>query len=368
VVIEGARLLSYRLPLRRPWVTARGVLCERAGWLVRVDAGAGGVGLGDCAPLPGPESGSPDPSGAWLTSALGPLRGLAPREALAGLPPPGSVPGAARSALECALLDLAAREAGLPLARFLSADAARAVPVNAALGRLGPGTLVRVRGALRAGFRVLKLKVGVGPVALEVALLRRVAAGLPPGVRLRLDANGAWSEPEALAGLEGMVGLPIDALEEPLRRPTAGALARLQRAARFPLAADESLAGGAGRVERLLRRRAVRRLVLKPALCGGLLPALALARRAEAAGVEAVVTTTLDSAVGTLAALHLAAALPRGSGLLAHGLATSEWLARDLAEPPAVAHGRMTVPDAPGLGLTGLADPVAYDRVSSARR
>jgi len=67
-------------------------------------------------------------------------------------------------------------------------------------------------------------------------------------------------------------------------------------------------------------QKPVRRVVLKPMVLGGLVSALALARRAREVGVECVVTTTVDSAVGVTAALHLAAAVAND---LAHGLATS---------------------------------------------
>jgi len=91
----------------------------------------------------------------------------------------------------------------------------------------------------------------------------------------------------------------------------------------------------------------VRRVVLKPMVQGGLVPALALARRAREAGVECVVTTTVDSAVGVTAALHLAAAVAND---LAHGLATSAWLESDVGNPPQPTGGVLRLADRPGLG------------------
>ena len=82
---------------------------------------------------------------------------------------------------------------------------------------------------------------------------------------------------------------------------------------------------------------------------GGPSSTLEIARRARDAGVEVIVTTTVDTAVGTFAALHAAAALGGGS---THGLATSGWLAENVAEPPAIQHGQMTVGTRAGLGVT----------------
>jgi L-alanine-DL-glutamate epimerase-like enolase superfamily enzyme len=63
--------------------------------------------------------------------------------------------------------------------------------------------------------------------------------------------------------------------------------------------------------------------------------------------VECVVTTTVDSAVGVAAALHLAAAVAND---LAHGLATSAWLTRDVGGVPIVARGVMWLGGGLGLG------------------
>ena len=98
----------------------------------------------------------------------------------------------------------------------------------------------------------------------------------------------------------------------------------------------------------------MRRLILKLPRLGGFLPAVALAQRFAAAGGDCIVTSSLESACGLLAAAHLAAAL---GGDMAHGLATAEWLATDLGAPPPVAAGYLTLPAGPGLGFQPFATP-----------
>jgi L-alanine-DL-glutamate epimerase-like enolase superfamily enzyme len=167
-------------------------------------------------------------------------------------------------------------------------------------------------------------------------------------VRLRLDANGAWPASTARAVLRSLAGMPVESVEEPLAEPEVPQLARLRAASPVPIALDESLAHLGD--EAVVALRPVDRVVLKPMARGGLRRALHFVRRAEAAGLECVVTTTVDSAVGTLAAAHLAAALPQ-AGQLAHGLATSGWLARDVAAVPAVRGGCLRLASGPGLGV-----------------
>ncbi len=322
------RLYPYVLPLVRPWTDAGLTLTERRGVLVRL--GTDGVeGWGDCAPLPG------------RTEDLA--------TALRSLKASGHGP-AARCALETARLDLAARRAGIPLARLLAADASDSVAVNAALGGLDDGCVARARAAAAAGFAVAKVKVGLADPGVEIAYLRALAAAVP--LRLRLDANRAWDETTARSFLGALAGLPIEAVEEPLADPNAAALGWLQAPLPFPLAVDESLATLG--LDSVLAC-GIRRLVLKPVELGGPAAALAVARRARAAGLEVVVTSALDSAVGVVAAAHLAAAL--GDDGPAHGLATLDWLAFDTAPRPRLSGGRLFLPAGAGLGLVPFRQP-----------
>lgn len=308
---------------------------ERRGWLLALTAEDGTTGWGDCAPLPS-------------SGQTGEARCLAALEHLltAGRPAADDPPEV-RWAYETATLDIEARQRGLPLARLLGARDL-AVPVNAALGALDAAAPDRARAALAAGYAVAKIKVGVAAMDEELARLKAVADATAGRLRLRLDANRAWPEDQALRFLTAAAELPVEAVEEPIAAPTLARLACLQAALPFAVAVDESLAQlGA---DALFAARAVRRLVLKPARVGGLRATLALAAQARQAGMDVVVTSVVDSAVGVAAAAHVAAALATPGGT-AHGLATSAWLAEDVAEPLAIVGGYLQLNNAPGLGL-----------------
>ncbi len=350
--IAESCLIPYRLPLRRPWCSARGCFSARSGWLARLKTHDGLCGYGDCAPLPEAGTESPEAALAQLCASLPLLRGASPREALDGLASPLlALTPAARCALETALLDLLAQQAGVPLARWLNPDAPLSVKTNQTIGELDGTAASRASSAMDEGFSVLKLKIGLNTPENELAQLRSLSEILQPGTRLRLDANGAWSLAQAQQFISGLSGLPIESLEEPLRAPQIDLLRRLQALAPFPLALDESLARTG--IDDPLAAQAVRRLVLKPMVLGGVLPALALARRAQYAGVECVATTTVDSAVGVLAAVHLAAAL---ANELAHGVATSSWLQADVGNAPATRSARLELDSRKaGLGFCATA-------------
>ncbi len=351
LVLRTAHWQPYRLPLRAAWSTAAGGFAWREGWLLRLETEEGLYGYGDCAPLPAMGTETLAQAAAALHAQAPTLLGQTVETSLAALlDPTGNSAPAARCALECALLDLAAQAARQPLARFLMPGASDAVRVNAALGsalHVDDQTLVS---AVAQGFGVLKLKVGCAPVDEELARLRALAAQLPSRVQLRLDANRAWRIDEARHFIESCADLPIEMLEEPLADPQPERLRRLQALCAFPLALDES-GPTMATLEAFVDAPPVRRLVLKPPRLGGLLPALALARRARAAGIECVVTSSVDSACGVLAAAHLAAALEGIGNGLAHGLATSCWLAEDLGTAPPILAGHLRLPPTAGLGF-----------------
>ncbi len=368
--------------MRRPWATAKGERRERSGWRINLHTADGRVGAGECAPLPEAGTESEVVAAQTLDAALAASRGMACDALLALLDDWRDAP-ASRCALETALLDLAAQRAGLPVACYLNPDAAARIAVNAVIGSLDEGIAGRASAAVGAGFQVLKIKLGVYPPAREVESLNALAGALPPGVLLRLDANGAWDEATATAFVDGVRDLPVDSMEEPLGDPESAALARLQARVPWPLALDESLATwwikphsnplsleGEGQGEGGNKQAvaslplpnplplagakegpAVRRLVLKPTALGGLLPAMALAREANSAGMECVVTSTLESAPGLWAAAHLAAAI---DCRLAHGLATADLLQGDMMRgAPRPRNGAIVLPGLPGLGWEG---------------
>lgn len=351
--IDAATLHAFSLPLTG-WPGAAPQRATRRGWLLRVDAADGRCGYGECAPLPTHGSESVAAAGEALRRWCATLPQRRVADALADLDSPDSFAApAARAAVESALLDLAAQAAARPLWRYLKAAAGDGtVAVNALAGDALSVSPAQIAEALAAGFTVLKLKLGIGDADRELAALREIAAALPPPARLRLDANRAWDAATATRVCAALAELPVESLEEPLAAPTPAALAALQRELPFALAVDESWREFDRDREEFFAAPPVRRLVLKTAVQGGLRPALETARRARAAGIDCVVTTGVDSACATFAAAHLAAAVDAGqTRSLAHGLATSSWLARDTGAPPSIARGRLFLPATPGLGF-----------------
>ncbi|RLT39452.1 MAG: o-succinylbenzoate synthase [Chloroflexi bacterium] len=353
------RWRPFRLPLRARFEAAHGQTAFRDGVLIEARDADGHTGIGEASPYPSLGGGTVDD-----------VLGLLARQGLAifddGVLVGGSGVEALRCAADAALLDLDGHATGRSVAALLSQVPAPSVAANAVIGAGTPDEVVAYAlDAVRAGYSVLKLKVGVAPLADDVARVEAVRAACPDAA-IRLDANGAWDEASARAAIEAFAPSRIEWLEQPVPPHDIDALTRLQAASPIRLAADESLIDPAFR-ERVLAEGAASVVVLKPMMLGGIRVALDFGRRAIDAGMTVVVTTTFDSSIGTAVALHLAAALgdiAPGTDV-AHGLSTGEHLAADLvAQPLLPLGGRLFVPHALGLGVE--VSEAALDRLATA--
>jgi len=346
--IGQARLLPYALPLLKQWRGSDHRFMTRQGWWLELEDSAGTIGYGDCAPLPTHGTKTGPVACATLVSALTDLTGSTPEQALEQLPNTQSFPSS-RCALESALLDLTAKHQELPLHRWLNPRSNPRVLVNAMIGTLNTEIGDSARTALNQGYTTLKLKVGIADTQQEIKQLQLLCDTLPQGVQLRLDANQAWNLTTARSFISQLEGLPIESLEEPLAHPGIGTLKQLQGETAITLALDETVAQLA--LDDLSQLLPLRRIVLKPMVLGGPLTTLRIGQRAQELGIEAVVTTSVDSAAGVWAATQLAAALDEPAALC-HGLGTGEWLQQDLGPGPEIHNGTITIPATPGLGFT----------------
>jgi L-alanine-DL-glutamate epimerase-like enolase superfamily enzyme len=250
----------------------------------------------------------------------------------------------ALAAVEIALLDLVGKAREEPAWKLLGATRAAPVQCNATLVAGEPGVLAK--SALRwwgSGFRTFKLKVGVEG---DVEQVRAVRDALPAGARIRVDANGVWTREQAAAKLSVLQPLGIELAEQPVA--TLAEMSVLRTEVDMPLAADESVATLA-QAHEAVRLSACDAATAKLAKVGGAGAALAIARV-----LPVYLSRALDGPVGIAAAAHAAQALPETAFAagLAHGLATSELFADDVAAAGCeLAGGALAVGDAPGLGV-----------------
>ena len=214
----------------------------------------------------------------------------------------------AKAALEFAAYDLAGRQCGLPVHRLLGGPVRRRIPVTHSIGLVGFEEAEREVAQVAAeGIRTIKIKVGVDPER-DVEMVRRVRETVGAGMALCVDANQGYRTPgEAIRTLRRMERFNLIYFEQPVEGIER--LAEVARAIDVPVMADES-AWNAHDVIQIAERRAAQIVSLYTTKPGGLFRAMEAAAVARAAGIICNVNGSVETGVGNLANLALAAAAP----------------------------------------------------------
>jgi L-alanine-DL-glutamate epimerase-like enolase superfamily enzyme len=187
-------------------------------------AQGGRVGRGECVPYAR--------YGETMDSVRAQIESLSPginRAALQTALPPG----AARNAVDCALWDLEAKQAGKRVWEVAGLPRPSAL-VTAYTLSLGSPDEMRASAARNAHRPILKIKLGTPD---DMPRLEAVRSGAPRS-RLIIDANEGWT-PEVYADLAPhLIRLGVELVEQPLPAGQDAMLAEIARP--LPVCADES--------------------------------------------------------------------------------------------------------------------------------
>lgn len=281
---------------------------------------------------------------------------------------------AARSAVECAALDLVAQGEGVPLAQWLAAThivpgSGQSQNIGGAQGLGEVATSVRTDMTLSAGpaaevlaaaheqagtFATLKVKAA-DPLEL-VEALRAIRADFPT-IALRIDANQAWDAMTAIETLQQLHDeqLGVELAEQPVPALDWRGLVEVAAASPIPVLADETVRTR-HELEHLLRLGGVPMVNIKLAKTGGLVEALELAALARENGVDCLVGGMMEAHVGVGCAAALAAAINPSA---THDLDAALWQrGRPVVGGIEYSGDQVLLSDQPGLGITGTT-PIA---------
>jgi L-alanine-DL-glutamate epimerase-like enolase superfamily enzyme len=259
---------------------------------------------------------------------------------------------AARAALDMALHDLWARTRGKPLVELLG-RAHRSLETSITIG-IKPldETLVEAHEYLARGFKALKVKIGESLVA-DVERLVRLREAVGETVAIRADANVGYPPATIERFFTAAARARVELLEQPAPREHDAELRRLPETIRRRLAADESLHDEADALALARSPQPFGLWNIKLMKCGGIAPALRIARIARENGIDLMWGCMDESVIGIAAALHAAYACAATRTLDLDG-------SFDLARDPGrggftLVEGRLETLDAPGLGVESSA-------------
>jgi L-alanine-DL-glutamate epimerase-like enolase superfamily enzyme len=279
-----------RWPIAGRFTISRGAKTEAVAVVAEIGRD-GHVGRGECVPYPRYGE-TPEATLAAILAMQEPIERGLDRKALQGTMPAG----AARNALDCALVDLEAKTAGRRAWDLLGRPAPVACTTAYTISLGSPETMAEA--AAKAAHRpLLKIKLGGDEDGARIAAVRRSA----PRSELIVDANEAWTTANLEQNLAECAKAGVTLVEQPLAAGNDAALARIKR----PLAvcADESVHDRASLQDLRDRYDAVN---IKLDKTGGLTEALAMADAAQAQGFQIMVGCMVATSLAMAPAMLLA--------------------------------------------------------------
>lgn len=351
--LDRMDFVTVRLPFVKPFATSVHSWAVKEALLLRLESG-GVVGWGECVA-------DPDPYYSYETTRT--ARHIL-EEFLLPLLEPGLTfrdmevgfhgvrgHGMAKATLENALLDLLARQEGMPLHALLGWPRRRipsgiSIGIQDTVGEL----LAAVEDALKRPYHRVKMKIMHGKDIEWVRAVRDRFSDL----QLMVDANGDY-RPEEAEHLRELDGFGLTMIEQPLSYSDIIQHATLQARLATPICLDESIHGLDDALS-ALQINACRIINIKQGRVGGLLESLRIAAACKSRGVGVWSGGMDETGIGRAFNLHLQAA--EGFSIPGDTSETSRYFHQDIVAPGVVlaADGYIEIPEGPGIGVTILED------------
>jgi muconate cycloisomerase len=361
LTIRRIDAIPVALPLMAPMKMAAETITAAQNLLVRIEAADGTVGWGEAASAPTMTGDTLGGLVAAVRDHLAPLLAgkdahnwstLRPvlRRALLGN-------GGAHSAVEMAVLDLTGRATGQRLIDLVGRPRRNAVkPMWLLSNKTAEQDVAEAHAKQAEGFHFFKLKIGVKPLAQEIAIAIAVREALPK-TPLCADANCGLTLAAAKIYVEKTRKARLMFVEQPLAYDDIEGLRKLTRGTKVPIGIDEgihsladistSARAGAGGVS------------LKLIKLGGITAAIEAGKLCQKLGLSVNIAAKIaESSISSAAALHLACAVPKADWGVS---LTHFYLAEDIVRRPLpLADGLVALPAGPGLGIE--VDEAAVER------
>ncbi|NQT84580.1 mandelate racemase [bacterium] len=252
-----------------------------------------------------------------------------------------------KSGIDMALHDLAGKASGLSLAQRWGCPAGGKITLS---WTLNPRTLDETEKLIaegkKRGYRNFNVKVAPDPV-FDLELCKIVKKRAPEGF-LWADANGGYDVATALKIAPKLADIGVPVLEQPLPPNRLAGYRQLKRQGALPIIMDEGVVSPADLVE-FIRLDLLDGVAMKPARCGGLLPARRQVELLKDAGLMFLGSGLTDPGVSLAASLALYGAYGLRFPAALNG---PQFLAKSVLKRPfKPVNGELPVPTGPGLGI-----------------
>lgn len=211
---------------------------------------------------------------------------------------------AAKAAIDIAVYDLLSKRAGKPLYRFLGGSRKKML-TDMTLGIESKEiTVQRAVKHYKAGFRALKIKVGLD-IDEDIKRVGAVRDAVGPRVELRVDANQGYSVEQAVKFAGAMKTLDVAFIEQPVKAEDYAGLKQVRLRSPVPIMADECVKSSLD--ARKVAREGIADLInIKLMKSAGIHDAVLINKLAEATGIQTMVGCMGELQISIAAGLHFA--------------------------------------------------------------
>jgi L-Ala-D/L-Glu epimerase len=259
----------------------------------------------------------------------------------------------AKSAIETAIWDLAGKVLGLPVYQLLGGKSRNEIKSAYGLSLKSLNEMIEeAQIAVKLGFETLKVKLTCNVLA-DVEMIKQIRLAVPESVKIRVDANAAYSLKDALQAAKRFVPFQLEYFEQPCSPKNIEDLKKIKEYSEIPIAADESILSVEDAI-RLIKYRAADHFVIKLVKVGGILPSLRIADLASLEGIPCTIVSPLETSIGTSAGIQLAMVID--DNLVDHELDVSSFLKGDIAEGHMITGNSIRVNSENGLGIDLIKD------------
>nr|MBP6558505.1 o-succinylbenzoate synthase [Flavobacterium sp.] len=199
----------------------------------------------------------------------------------------------------------------------------------------------QIEDKIAEGFTCIKMKIGAIDFEKELALLRYIRQNFDAEtIEIRVDANCAFSENEALDKINQITGFKLHSIEQPIQKNHTDTMSVLCKMTNLPIALDEELIGvfSFEDKEQLLQKIQPQYIILKPSFIGGFRGTLEWISIAEKLNIGWWITSALESNVGLNA---IAQFTFLQNNLMPQGLGTGSLYTNNFDCPLQVSQGQL---------------------------
>ncbi|TCB50150.1 muconate cycloisomerase [Acinetobacter sp. ANC 4779] len=354
---QSIETILVEIPTIRPHKMAVAIMQTQTLVLVKITTSDGFIGWGEATTIGGLGYGEESPEsiktniGTYFSPLLKSLYGLNMAKTLQTIKRNINGNRFAKCAIQTALFDIHAQRLGLPLSEILGGRLRDSIPVLWVLasGNTDKDIAEAQKMIEVKRHNIFKLKIGSHAVEADVEHVLAIKKALGPGISIRVDVNRAWSELQAIKGIQILQDGGVDLIEQPCAIDNIDAMQRLSHRFDIAIMADESLMGPDS-AYRLAKKNAASVFAVKVAQSGGLLEGCEVGKIARLAGIDLYGGTMLEGPVGTIASAHVFSTfdnLAYGTELFGPLLLTEEIL----KTPLQYQNFELQIPQSAGLGI-----------------